>query len=109
MKIYIAGPMTGYKNFNRETFILMAEELKHRGFDPIHTAYMPDGLPYEEYMEKSFELIDRADAVYLLPNWYASKGAVREIYFAHTKGLPITESLQMLEQFRSEMKNGNEM
>ena len=42
-----------------------------------------------------------------LPKWYASKGAVREVYFAHTKGIPITESLSMLEQFRSEMKNGN--
>lgn len=104
MKVYIAGPISGYKNFNRTTFRLIAEELKHRGYEPIHTADMPDGLDYEEYMEKSFELIDRADAVYLLPNWYASKGAVREIYFAHTKGLPITESLQMLEQFRSEMK-----
>ena len=107
MKIYIAGPMTGYKNFNRETFILMAGELERRKYQPLHTAYMPNGLPYEEYMEKSFELIDRADAVYLLPKWYASKGAVREIYFAHRNGLPITESLQMLEQFRSEMKNGN--
>ncbi len=104
MKVYIAGPMTGIKNFNRETFILMAGELERRKYKPLHTAYMPVGLPYEEYMEKSFELIDRADAVYLLPNWYASKGAVREIYFAHRNGLPITESLQMLEQFRSEMK-----
>ncbi len=32
--------------------------------------------------------------------------AVREVYFAHTKGLPITESLQMLEQFRSELRSG---
>ena len=105
MKVYIAGPMTGYKNFNRETFILMAGELERRKSQPLHTAYMPVGLPYEEYMEKSFELIDRADAVYLLPKWYASKGAVREVYFAHTKGIPITESLSMLEQFRSEVKN----
>jgi len=58
----------------------MAGELERRKYQPLHTAYMPDGLPYEEYMEKSFELIDRADAVYLLPKWYASKGAVREIY-----------------------------
>jgi len=40
-------------------------------------------------------------------NGMASKGAVREIYFAHTKGIPITESLSMLEKFRSEMKRGN--
>lgn len=60
---------------------------------------MPDGLDYEEYMEKSFELIDRADAVYLLPKWYASKGAMREVYFAHQNGLRVTESLEKLDKW----------
>ena len=107
MKVYIAGPMTGYKNFNRETFLLMAEELKHRGFEPIHTADMPDGLTYTAYINESLHRLRGCKAVYLLPRWYKSKGVIVELNQARLSGIPATESLAMLEQFRSEIKNGN--
>lgn len=109
MKIYIAGPMTGYKNFNRTTFRLIAEELEHRGYEAIHTADMPDGLDYEEYIEQSLELLAECDAMFLLPEWYMSNGVINyELPLAQALSIPATESLSMLEQFRSEMKRGKD-
>ncbi|MBB7007809.1 DUF4406 domain-containing protein, partial [Escherichia coli] len=44
VRVYIAGPMTGYKNFNREAFHKAEEELKREGHTVLNPAVLPDGL-----------------------------------------------------------------
>lgn len=43
MKIYIAGPMTGRENFNREAFNKEAERLTRHGHTVLNPASLPDG------------------------------------------------------------------
>ncbi|EEC7734784.1 DUF4406 domain-containing protein, partial [Escherichia coli] len=44
VRVYIAGPMTGYENFNREAFHKVEEELKREGHTVLNPAVLPDGL-----------------------------------------------------------------
>ncbi len=44
VRVYIAGPMTGYENFNREAFHKAEEELKREGHTVLNPAVLPDGL-----------------------------------------------------------------
>lgn len=93
--------MTGREDYNRATFRLIAEELEHRGYEAIHTADMPDGLDYKEYIERSLELLTECDAMFLLPEWYISNGVINyELPLARALSIPATESLSMLERFR---------
>ncbi|EFK4962598.1 DUF4406 domain-containing protein [Escherichia coli] len=43
VRVYIAGPMTGYENFNREAFHKVEEELKREGHTVLNPAVLPDG------------------------------------------------------------------
>lgn len=43
-KIYIAGPMTGYKDFNRPAFKAFALKLSLDGNVVLNPAVLPDGL-----------------------------------------------------------------
>lgn len=87
MKAYIAGPMTGYENFNREAFFEAAKKLEELGWEPVHTADLPGGLAYEEYLEKSLRAIAGCDAICLLHGWEYSKGALMEYGYARSRNL----------------------
>ncbi|MCV4939668.1 DUF4406 domain-containing protein, partial [Escherichia coli] len=49
MKIYIAGPMTGYENFNRDAFNKEADRLSRHGHSVLNPATLPNGLTQREY------------------------------------------------------------
>ncbi|EJH4138871.1 DUF4406 domain-containing protein, partial [Escherichia coli] len=51
VRIYIAGPMTGYENFNREAFHKAEEALKQEGHTVLNPAVLPDGLTQPHYMD----------------------------------------------------------
>ena len=89
MRIYIAGPMTGYENFNRKKFLKMAEDIKLMGHEPVHTADMPEGLEYEDYMTESLKRLGACEGVMLLNGWEGSKGANIELKKAKELGLKI--------------------
>lgn len=91
-------------NYNRPAFYEMAGKLISKGYSPVHTADMPLGLEYEEYMEESFKRLKECKAMVLLDGWDLSPGAMREIYFAHKNGIRVTESLDKLEKWRKEGK-----
>jgi nucleoside 2-deoxyribosyltransferase len=99
MRIYLAGPMSGYRRFNFDSFIESAETLRANGhdvFSPAEAAlgegFDPDNpgsiTPerYEDWMKRDFGMIDDCEAVCFLPGWMDSKGAMREWDYAKQRG-----------------------
>ncbi|HIB8586172.1 TPA: DUF4406 domain-containing protein, partial [Escherichia coli] len=48
--IYIAGPMTGYKDHNRTAFFIEAMRLAADGHVVLNPATLPEGLSQQQYM-----------------------------------------------------------
>ena len=78
MKIYIAGPMTGYENYNRPMFNAVAQQMLSGGHVALNPATLPDGLSQREYMDICLAMLRCADAIYMLEGWEHSAGARAE-------------------------------
>jgi hypothetical protein len=89
MKIYIAGPMTGLPNFNRDAFFQAESNLTLRGHYVLNPATLPNGLSQHEYMDICQAMVRSADAIFMLSGWEASRGALAELYQARKLGLLI--------------------
>ncbi|EOX3228819.1 DUF4406 domain-containing protein [Escherichia coli] len=89
MKIYIAGPMTGYPDYNRTAFFSKAKELMEEGHIVLNPALLPAGLCQSEYMDICLAMVRSADAIYLLKGWDVSAGARAEHALAEKLGLTV--------------------
>lgn len=87
--IYIAGPMTGMPNFNREAFFRKQMSLRLGGWTVISPHVLPSGLKDTNYMDICLAMVRSADAVYMLSNWERSQGAYCEYVLAKKLGLDI--------------------
>lgn len=81
MKIYIAGKITGLKNY-RENFNRAEEKLKAEGHLCMNPSVLAEGFPWEVYMPICYAMIDACECVYMLKNWTDSKGAKMELEYA---------------------------
>lgn len=105
MKVYIAGPMSGYEEWNFPAFFKAEEELLSIGVDVINPAHN-DGPNLEEamksagtpdrpnhtwswYMRRDLPHIMSCDAVCVLEGWQKSKGARLEVHVARALGMPV--------------------
>lgn len=105
MKIYIAGPMTGYKDWNFPAFFEAQEVLEGLGYEVINPAHN-DGKTLEAaianaglvfnppktwnyYMRRDLPHVLAVDAICVLDGWRNSKGACLEVHVAEALGLPI--------------------
>lgn len=79
MKIYIAGKITGDPDYKKK-FALAEGELLRKGHMAISPARIPENPKWSwaDYMAKSRELQNIADATLFLPDWKESKGAKEE-------------------------------
>lgn len=98
-KVYIAGPMTGYKNFNFDAFFKAEAELTGQGykvFNPANKdaeAGVVDGAGWDngddqKLMQSGWDFKEaftwdcckaiEADAIYMLRGWEKSSGARAE-------------------------------
>lgn len=115
MKIYLAGPMRGIPYFNFPMFDRVAAALRAKGhevFNPAdndrsihgsnfamdnHTgdlrqAEQTDNFDLRDALRVDLGwIIDRADAVFLLPGWENSKGATTEACLAAALGIEVYE------------------
>lgn len=130
MKVYLAGPMTGYPSFNIPAFDDAAAYLRTMGSlvvvspaeldDPAIRAISmasPDGAiatlethgaTWGDFLARDVKLLadDGIKAVIVLPGWESSRGARLETYVAHLAGIPVysyptLETVPPLELYRA--------
>ena len=95
--VYLAGPMTGYPEFNFPAFKAAASDIDEMGVGAVYcTAFgtppaPEDALPWDEYLREALRLMLTCNAVVVLPGWRESKGARLEVYVALELGMPVVE------------------
>lgn len=102
VKIYLAGPMTGIKDFNFPAFDKAAKELEDAGYIVFNPAandrrrYGDDFLQHPERFDRRATMFDdtswicnNANIIALLPGWERSKGVAVEKALAEYLGLEI--------------------
>ena len=85
MKVYLAGPITGVKDY-AVTFNYYEEEFQALGCCVMNPAVLPEGFEHNQYMEICYKMIDACDMVVLLPGFADSKGACLELMYAIDEG-----------------------
>ncbi len=88
-RIYIAGPMTGYKDCNFPAFNAQAEALRGLGYHVENPADhgVVDGAEWRDYLRYDISRLSTCEAIFLLPGWSKSKGAALEVYIAKALGM----------------------
>lgn len=89
--LYVAGPMTGLPNFNREAFNSAAGKLRRAGFEVLNPAELeaPCEAPeWGDWMRAALGQLLKADGVALLPGWRDSRGATVERQLARDLEVP---------------------
>ena len=102
MKIYIAGPMSGFDEFNFPAFDRAAWDLQVLGHTPLNPAQMDRDVGFDpnrdevtiEFLQAAMRrdvdaILDHADAILMLPGWKGSTGAKAEYWLARWKHIPI--------------------
>ena len=96
MRVYLAGPMRGIKDYNFPAFDFAAEQLRAAG----HTVFSPadndretanQGATFDirrALLDDTRWICNHAEAVAVLPGWENSKGALMEMALA--KALDLT-------------------
>ena len=94
---YLSGPMSGKPDSNFSLFQQAAEILRERGFYIISPVELDleeesSSSPWGHYIGRDVHvLIDKCDAIILLPDWQMSKGARIELFVAITCGHALFE------------------
>ena len=62
--------------------------------NPMKEVPYTEGFKWQDYMLKDLELLAKCDTIYMLKNWYDSKGARIEFDFAVAMGVRIIYEYQ---------------
>ena len=90
MKVYIAGPITGYEDGNRAVFDAAEASLRAAGHEPVNPHALHGGaldLSHGEYMRTDLRAMLDCEAIHMLNGWGNSKGALLEYRVAQAIGL----------------------
>ncbi len=99
--IYISGPMTGIKNYNKKAFQKAEKKLKSLGYKNIENPIkIGDALSlklnkklseitYDEFIIEDLKHLKRSKTIVLLEGWKNSKGCNIELAMAKKQGLEI--------------------
>ena len=94
---YVAGPITGMPNLNRDAFAAEIASLREAGYGALNPHDIPPPPPprclgeeetWNYYMRKCLSLIAEATHMRFLPGWQNSRGACLEHKIALALGIP---------------------
>ena len=114
-KVYIAGPMRGIPEFNREEFAKAERMLKWTGKEVVNPWQLDvdDGMDMsspsgdtsdiegfndesmKDIIRKYVELLISCDAIFMLNGWEDSKGASAEYAVAQWMGLEVLNYIEV--------------
>jgi hypothetical protein len=105
IRVYIAGPMTdggrcvdpSAVSHRVQVFHDAAAKLRAEGYDVVNPAEIPDTDPprsWKEWMASGITQLVTCDAIYLLPYWHESRGAVTEWHIAHFLGMDVWQAYE---------------
>lgn len=91
MKLYLSGPMSGYRDHNRDAFTDAAAWLRDTGYEVINPAELGqhDGWAHSDYMRRDLPFIFEAQGVAVLAGAEYSAGAQAEITLGRALGLDV--------------------
>lgn len=113
MRLYLAGPMTGYPSFNIPMFDEAAGVLRRIGYDVVSPAELDDpairaislaspdgaiatlnshGQTWGDFLSRDVKLLsdDGIEAIVVLPGWQKSRGARLETFVGSRMcGMPV--------------------
>lgn len=90
-RIYISGPISGFKDNNRSAFIDAEAQLRaagHEVFNPIDNG-LPDDSDWSTHMRADIKALMECQTIYVLKNWHISKGASLELHIAKQLGMDV--------------------
>lgn len=101
---YLAGPMTGYPQYNFASFLAAGDILTQEGWDVRNPAkndlecgfdprseVPPTKEQLDEFRKWDIAQVELADKVFALRGWMSSKGAVAEVALAQWRGIPVQQ------------------
>lgn len=90
-RVYLAGPMTGYVDWNFPAFNAAAASLRANGAEVVNPAEhgIVEGAEWADYLRFDIAKIAICESIALLPGWSKSRGAVLEVYVARALGMPL--------------------
>lgn len=112
MRLYLAGPMTGKPDLNKQAFKTATKDLRSRGMSVWNPCEQDlrdkrrDGEDVVEwsnrmglgyFMRKDLPQVCASDAVVVLPGWQKSKGARREVRVARWCHIPVLRYPDLVE------------
>ena len=109
MKIYIAGKITGDKDY-RTKFLKAEEKIRNMGHSVMNPAWILESpeFDWEDYMKVSGAMQKVCNAVLLLPDWKQSRGAKKEYESAMYLGQPVYFSIEEIAREEDlELTEGN--
>ena len=109
MRLYLSGPMTGIRDFNRPAFQEATKRLRalgHSVIDPTEMDLVPSvaSAPEVDHLWRMFLVRDVAmiltctlDALVVLPGWWRSRGARLEVLAGRLVGLAVLDATTLEE------------
>lgn len=107
MKIFISGPMSGYKDNNAGSFFAMEHAIKLLDHDVYNPAWNDYGVQWRraDYLAMDIMALSRCDMMVQLDGWEGSRGCLVEKVFAETAGITIVDQNYILGLVRKREEN----
>lgn len=90
LKVYIAGPMEGYEDYNHPAFYAAAQAWTDAGWEAVNPAEIePNGQEWRLAMREDIKALVDCDAIAMLEGYQLSRGAMLEMNIAQSLNLRV--------------------